>query len=182
MKNKNRPKRPRYKPFLYRGVIRCGECGGFITMEEQKGHNYLRCTKKKGKCSQRYLREEKIAEQIASQIRRVALSDGWAAWLFEKNDLAYVEEVDASHKHKERLQQELAQCETRLNRLTDVLLDDVISHEDYKRFKNELIPKRRQLWENIEVVEANAVFWLEPFSSWWNSFVGASRLLANGFG
>ena len=58
-------KRRRFKPYLYRGLFRCGECGCFITTETQKGHNYLRCTKRvKKDCSQPYVREEKIAEQI----------------------------------------------------------------------------------------------------------------------
>ena len=39
---KSKPKAPRLKPYLYRGVFRCGECGCFVTTETQKGHNYLR--------------------------------------------------------------------------------------------------------------------------------------------
>ena len=68
MQRKSHWKRPKHKPFLYRGMIRCGECGCRITMEEQKGHHYLRCTKKKGPCSQRFLREEKMQIQVAEQI------------------------------------------------------------------------------------------------------------------
>ena len=163
MKNKSRPKKPRYKPFLYRGGIRCGECGGFITMEEQKGHHYLRCTKKKGFCSQPYLREERVAEQIADQIRRVVLSDGWAAWFFEEIDRTRITEAKASRQHKEQLQQELALCETRLSRLMDAFLDELVSPEEYSRVRNKMIPRKRQLQESIEVVESDAVFWLEPF-------------------
>jgi hypothetical protein len=45
MRRKSKPKTPGLKPYLYRGLFRCGECGCFITRETQKGHNCLRCTK-----------------------------------------------------------------------------------------------------------------------------------------
>lgn len=34
------------KNFPFTGLMRCGECGCFITAEKQKGHTYYRCTKK----------------------------------------------------------------------------------------------------------------------------------------
>ena len=45
---------------LYRGTFHCGECGASITSEIQKGHEYLRCTKKLRPCSQRYVRIEEV--------------------------------------------------------------------------------------------------------------------------
>ena len=62
--NLNRRERD-FKPYIYRGFFRCGECGCFITTETQKGHNYLRCTKRKNPCTQKYVREEIITSQIA---------------------------------------------------------------------------------------------------------------------
>ena len=67
MNRKSKPKAPKLKPYLYRGLFRCGECGCFVTSETQKGHNYLRCTKRvKKDCSQPYVREESVAGQIAA--------------------------------------------------------------------------------------------------------------------
>jgi site-specific DNA recombinase len=64
MHRRSKPLSTRLKPYVYRGVFRCGECGCFITTETQKGHNYLRCTKKGGRpCSQPYVREEEISRQ-----------------------------------------------------------------------------------------------------------------------
>jgi hypothetical protein len=45
MRRKSKPKTPGLKPYLYRGLFRCGECRCLITTETPKGHNYLRCTK-----------------------------------------------------------------------------------------------------------------------------------------
>ena len=71
---KTKPKTPELKPFLYRGLFRCGGCGCFITTETQKSHNYLRCTKRvKKDCPEAYVREESIATQIIGQLGRMAI-------------------------------------------------------------------------------------------------------------
>jgi len=66
-------KRQHLFPFI--GLLSCGECGCAITAERQKGHHYYRCTKKKGKCSQRYIREETLAAQLREAVQKVSLSD-----------------------------------------------------------------------------------------------------------
>jgi len=75
--SRGRPRKTKEKrkaiPFL--GFMQCGDCGCAITAERQKGHNYYRCTKKKGDCTQkRYLREESLTEQIRQSIQQVSLS------------------------------------------------------------------------------------------------------------
>ncbi len=69
MRLKSKPQAKGLKPYTYRGLSRCGECGCFITTETQKVHNYLRCTKRKVPCSQKYVREEIIAEQIKNEFK-----------------------------------------------------------------------------------------------------------------
>jgi len=73
MMRKSKPHSKGLKPFLYRGFFRCGECGCFITTEQQKGHNYLRCTKRKNPCEQRYTREDIITSQIKTELQKVSL-------------------------------------------------------------------------------------------------------------
>ena len=78
---KGKPRNPKFKPYLYRGLIRCGECGRLVTTETQKGNNYLRCSKWKVTCSQPYLREERMGEQIAAALTRCALPEYVTDWL-----------------------------------------------------------------------------------------------------
>ncbi|MBP9714864.1 MAG: recombinase family protein, partial [Candidatus Pacebacteria bacterium] len=85
MMRKSKPHSKGLKPFLYRGFFRCGECGCFITTETQKGHNYLRCTKRKNPCSQKYTREEIITSEIQKEIKKVSLPDDWAKWMIAEN-------------------------------------------------------------------------------------------------
>ena len=72
MKNRGHIKtRKAEKTFPFRGFLTCGECGCMITAETQKGHNYYRCAKKKNTCSQKYVREELLLEQIKSFFQKV---------------------------------------------------------------------------------------------------------------
>jgi DNA invertase Pin-like site-specific DNA recombinase len=96
MMRKSKPHSKGLKPFLYRGFFRCGECGCFITTETQKGHNYLRCTKRKNLCLQKYVREEIITSQIKEEIKKVSLPLDWANWMIEENRKDQSSEIQSS--------------------------------------------------------------------------------------
>jgi len=46
VKNGYKKKKFKYagKPYIYRGLIRCAQCGLAITPEKHKGHVYYHCT------------------------------------------------------------------------------------------------------------------------------------------
>ena len=72
----------RLKSYVYRGLFHCAECGCVVTMETQKGHNYHHCTKRvKRDCSQRYVREESVTDQIAELVTSASLPDNVADWM-----------------------------------------------------------------------------------------------------
>ena len=67
--------------FFFPNIADCGDCGYSITFEKHKSKNrvlkYYRCSDKKPdyKCNQKYLREEKLANQITSFISQIVLDD-----------------------------------------------------------------------------------------------------------
>jgi hypothetical protein len=85
MTRRSKPNSVRLKSYVYRGLLHCGECGCGVTMETQKGHNYLRCTKRvKKDCSQPYVREENMTTQIAAALTSVSLPDDTADRLVQR--------------------------------------------------------------------------------------------------
>ena len=85
MKGNTNPKGVGLKPYLYRGMFRCGECGCMVTSETQKGHNYVHCTKRvKKNCSQPYLREENVTSQVSNALSRITIPDDWAASMLDE--------------------------------------------------------------------------------------------------
>lgn len=76
LKNKGKPTANKEKKnFPFTGLIKCADCGCSITAEEHKGHTYYRCTKKKAKCSQKYVRSEEIEKQVSEILKNIAVDD-----------------------------------------------------------------------------------------------------------
>lgn len=63
------------RSFAYRGLMTCGYCGCDITASLiKKKYIYYHCTRSKGVCQQKYIREEQIGEMFAPVVRSIALS------------------------------------------------------------------------------------------------------------
>jgi site-specific DNA recombinase len=168
LEQKSKPKSPGLKAYRYRGFFRCGECGCFITTETQKGHNYLRCTKRKGPCNQRYVREEPVAEQIVAEIATVSLRPDWA-----DNMLAAVAKEqeamrEAAKRTVERLTTELSDCEAKLDTLLDMVLNKTISQSEYAPKKQLLLNQKADLREKLACLEGKSAKRFEPLTEFIN--------------
>ena len=164
MSAKSQPRRPHktFKPYLYRQMFVCGGCGATMTTETQKGHNYLRCTRKLGPCSKPFVREEAVAEQISTAIKSVALEADTADWLAEKlrqEQSEYVHAVDSKIKEaREHVRQKASQVE----RLILALSDGTLSNEEFRVAKNRVVLEKRDWEEKAVQLEKNRTSWLEP--------------------
>jgi site-specific DNA recombinase len=163
MTKRSKPKTPKLKPYIYRGVFHCGECGCYVTTETQKGHNYLRCTKRvKLDCSQRYVREEVITEQIASYLRQIALPSADADWMISELEAERGREVDSSADVRQKFQKDVHGVEDKLDRLTVAYLDKAINVEEFKTAKNRLIEEKQTSKDRLAAVERGSLGWFEP--------------------
>src|SRR3989344_961672 len=80
------PQRTDKTPKALCGLIRCGECGCMITAEEKKGYIYYRCTKKKGACSQAYVREEILVTNLSEILTQYVMPKDWTQELLKLVD------------------------------------------------------------------------------------------------
>ena len=149
MKHKSKPKGQQLKPYMYRGFFHCGECGCFITTETQKGHNYLRCTKRKNPCSQRYTREESITSQIREKIKKVSLSSAWVNASIAQFEKEKTEITQAESSFAQKLRNELVKIEIKLDRLLDLHLEGSLTQTEYTTKKQKLILAKKDLEEKI---------------------------------
>ena len=160
MIRKSKPKTPTLKPFVYRGVFRCGECGCFITTECQKGHHYLRCTKRvKKDCSQPYMKEEEVSKQIAEAIRLVALPADWADWMIAELEADQAKASQEAAKAEAQTTLELRQTDEKVDRLTAAYLEGTITLPEYREMKNKLDCRQAASQR-----EAHG-FWREPLKA-----------------
>jgi len=149
--------------FAFLGFMKCKSCDCSITGERQKGHNYYRCTKKKGACQEKhYLREENLVEQMKSYLQKVSLSSqDTEKVLFELEK----EEAQAKVQAKTTVQNlkiKLDEITKQLEKLLDVYLSEVITTEEYTFRKQKLLNKKTAISEKIKDFEQNGLSWLEP--------------------
>ena len=156
MSRKSKPHSKGLKPFLYRGFFRCGECGCFITTEEQKGHNYLRCTKRKNPCEQKYVREELITSQIKEEIKKVSLPLDWLSWMIEENKKDQSSEIQSSTLFADSIKADISLLETKIEKLMNAYLESALSLEEYRDAKNALVASKQLLKEKLSAFEQKA--------------------------
>ena len=156
MMRKSKPHSKGLKPFLYRGFFRCGECGCFITTETQKGHNYLRCTKRKNPCSQKYTREEIITSEIQKEIKKVSLSDDWASWMLAENEKDKLVEAQSSTLFADSTKADISLLDSKIEKLMNAYLENALSLDEYRDMKNKLVNEKQLLKEKLSAFEQKA--------------------------
>lgn len=122
------------KPYIYRGLLRCGHCGLAITPEKHKGHVYYHCTQYNGKHAAAWLREEDITEEIGNVFKRLQLPD----WVLEQ----VVENLNSVHQekmefHNQQFNKLTEEHKTITKMMDNLYLDKLkgrITDDEYDRF------------------------------------------------
>ena len=156
MSRKSKPHSKGLKPYIYRGFFRCGECGCFITTEQQKGHHYLRCTKRKNPCSQKYVREELITSQIQNEIKKVSLPLDWTEWMIAENAKDRQSEVQSSTLFADSIKADISLLDSKIEKLMSAYLESALSLEEYREAKNKLVNQNQLLKEKLSAFEQKA--------------------------
>lgn len=139
--------------FLFRGFLTCGECGLKITAEKQKGHTYYRCTKSKGtkKCSQKYLREENLVEEIDNQLKKLKIDEDAIDLMVEAAKESSQDEWNNARRIEKRNQALLDSNKERQDSLIEKFIDNAIPEDIYNRKLAELRNDEATLEENLRV-------------------------------
>ena len=164
MKGKSKRKQRRRKhEFLFSGLMSCGSCGCSITAETQKEHNYYRCTKRKGLCEEKkYLREEKLLDQVREIVEQVSLPDSWADNMLRKLDGEKEENLREHQAAMQHLREEKESIDKKLSDLLDLKLDGALDTAEYVAKKNSLVSRKVKIGQEIADVEKNPDKRLEP--------------------
>src|SRR3989339_706153 len=162
--------------FNFLGLIKCKECGSSITAETHSKfyprtnnrvtYTYYRCSKKKGKCNQRYIPKKELETQMRQIIQSVSLTSNaykkFLVWLEKDRQEAKLN----SQTQINDFTGELKAIEIKLDRLLNAYLDQLIDPQSYQDKKNELIQAKAGLQEKLKEINITGNSWLEPFSNW----------------
>ncbi len=154
---RNKP-RPKKFDFAFRGPLRCGECGAMITAElrvkKQKNGNthvytYYHCTKQKNpNCSQRYVQEKEIEEQITDILNRIEIPNDFCVWALEKLKNETQQKENDQNIIVSNLEKSLASCLKKLDTIVDMRINGEISETVAKEKKAEINKEK----ENLEYI------------------------------
>jgi hypothetical protein len=157
--------------FPFTGLFRCGECGSMITAQWCIGrrgirYRYYRCTKKKGKCHQKYLMENALALQVREQLQSVSLPEAWADYMLKKVEGFEQEEVHASGNRLGQMKEDLKTLEAKLDALVDLYLNHDIERDIYLTKKDALMRQKISLQAKSSSARAERKNWVEPLRKW----------------
>ena len=119
--------------FSFVGLMRCGECGNGITAELQKGHVYYHCTKPRGAqfCSQKYVREEVVTEQLTKVVRAVSLDLKKLKIVKDIMSISLSDETQYIQDSMEALNTHYRDLQEQSSKLLDLYLKGKIKEEVY---------------------------------------------------
>ena len=148
-------KRTQVHDFLFRRLIKCAHCGYALIGEVQKGHVYYRCHTEG--CQTKGFREEYVASIVGSSLRRLEFTPGEKEYLQEAIQRLKGDWASHREQHLAMLRARRQQLLERLNRLTDVYLDQGIEKILFEERKTALLLERRAVEDELAAGGADAV-------------------------
>lgn len=137
------------KPYIYRGLIRCADCGLAITPEKHKGFIYYHCTQYNGKHGAAWLREEEITRQLGTVFQNMSLPKNIANQVIETLQQTHHDKIVFHNQQYERLTKEYKETTKMLDNLYLDKLKGRITDNDYDKFYTRL--RDEQININIQL-------------------------------
>ena len=172
LKDRERPRKRKNKhDFPFTGIFRCEECGSMIsaqwtTNRHGTKYRYYRCSKKRGRCSQSYLREEDLAEQIKSHLQTISLPDCYTDWMLEQVKEWEQEDRDVSGSEVQNLADKIKAEEERMDILVSTYLDGDVPKDIYLKRKDKTMREIAALKAKQKDFARGRSQWVEPLRDW----------------
>ena len=178
LKQKGRPHhKTKNEPQAFCGLLKCGICGMGITGEykvkRQKNGNihdyiYYHCTRKNKaiKCSEPFIRQESLDEQVSFLLQKFSLSEDWAKQLLAMLEKDKSDNAQSSAAFVQETRNTIETIKTKLQRLLDSYLEQDIERETYLEKKAKFMGEKKSLEEKIIHFEQKRTGWLEPMKDW----------------
>jgi len=185
LKERARPRKSKKQLYFpFRGMFKCAECGGQITAQFAKGnggtYRYYRCSKKKDKkCSQGYLREDLMQNQLLDVLQTVALPDGWAYKMLAQVEVWEKEEQKNLISFAQSLEAKGKDTEEKLDKLINAFLEGTVEKDAYLKKKAELIKLKTELSQKKSDFGQKGKFWVEPLKKCIESVHNVEKLISS---
>lgn len=148
------------REFAFTGMITCGHCGCALTAEVKKQkYIYYHCTANKGKCPEKYVREERLVTQFAGLLQKLRFDDEVYDLVVKALKSSHAVERDEHTQAITRLTAEIARLVHRVDQVYVDKLDGKITEDHYTRISNQWKEERRRCEDDlIRFQEANHTY------------------------
>lgn len=182
--------RPKTHNIIYRGPMKCGECGALITAEKktkkQKNGNvhnytYYHCThrKKYYDCSQRSIEEKKLEKQIAEELKKLEIPTDFKEWALDNLREANKKEISDREAIFGSQRREYDACVRKIDNLIDMRADDQITENEYNKKRQRLLTEKARLKEMLNDTDKRVDSWLEVVEKGFNFAETASEMFSD---
>ena len=138
------------KPFIFRGMIKCADCGCTITPEVSKGHIYYSCTNYHRIHDKRtYVKEQELLEPVYKVLDGIKLNDDRIKELVEDLKQTTQAENRFFTNTMRELRKEYDKLENRISNLQDDKYDGSITNDFYNKKFKEYAEKQAKIMQQI---------------------------------
>ena len=150
---KKKPFKYAGKPYIYRGLLRCGHCGCAITPEKHKGFVYYHCTQYKGKHGAKWLREEKITEQLGAVFKNMQMPKNILQQITDSLNSVHKDKIEFHNKHFDQLTSEYKALTKKMDNMYEDKLEGKISEDQYDRFHKKFRDQKDDISLRLEKLQ-----------------------------
>ena len=150
LKGKRRTRNQKYN-WAFQGLLSCGHCGCALTAEIKKQkYVYYHCTGHKGKCPEKYTREEEIVNQFGRALEAIKMDTEVLEWVktalkdSHKDEKKYHDEAIATMQKKYQVLQD------RLDAMYVDKLDGKVNPDFYEKKNQEWREDQSQILNRID--------------------------------
>jgi hypothetical protein len=135
----------------FAGIVTCGRCGCSFTAETKKGqYVYYHCTGHRGPCGNTYVREEELVRQFGEILKQIRIPHELAGKLATVLRESQADKEKFVRTSMLRLQQQQMLLRSKLDRVYEDRLSDVISDELWTTKSGELQEELRRVRAEME--------------------------------
>lgn len=141
-------------PFLFKGLLTCGECGRTVTAERKikpsgREYVYYHCTKFNKNCSQKAVNETVIDKQIEKALEGLRVPEETILYITEGLRESLSLKNATEDKTRQNLEIRKKRLEERLKTAYEDRLDKIITVQEYQKIFDEYSPEIKDLDDKI---------------------------------
>jgi len=137
--------------FAFSGLITCGHCGCALVGEiQKKRYLYYHCTGYKGRCPERYTREEVLEAKFTEQLKRLTFDEDVIEWVREALRESHGDEKRHHEEAIARFQAEYVRLQARIDAMYVDKLDGRVDADFFDRKAAEWRSEQERALRSIE--------------------------------